>query len=83
MAVDDAELLALAGGDSSSDEETVQHTVTHRNANSPLPSIEVSQPSGARPSSSKSKMSPIPQARSGSSQAKVRKTHDSEEEGEA
>ena len=83
MAVDDAELLALAGGDSSSEEETPQQSTTQRNANSPLPSIEVSQPPSSRPSGSKPRPSPAPKVRSSSIKAPKARKDDSEEEGEA
>ena len=83
MAVDDAELLALAGGDSSDDEDTPQQTTINRNANSPLPSIEISQPSNSRPAASKPRPSPPSKMRGSSNQAKNTGKHDSEEEGEA
>ena len=72
MAVDDAELLALAGGDSS-DEETPSIT----KAASPLPSIEISRADSERFAASNSK----PSAR-GRTVKKTRKD-DSEEDGEA
>lgn len=80
MAVDDAELLALAGGDSSDDETPQQSSIAK--ANSPIPSIEVTQ---ARASSTnKTRSSPAARPRAGSSKVskKVRKG-ESEEEGEA
>ncbi|KAL9126279.1 MAG: hypothetical protein Q9217_004652 [Psora testacea] len=82
MAVDDAELLALAGGDSSED-DIPQQSIIQRNANSPLPSIEVSQTVNSRPSSSKPKLSPVPTRRGSSSKVKKSRKDDSEEEGEA
>ena len=82
MAVDDAELLALAGGDSSED-DTPQPTTTHRNANSPLPSIEVSQPANSRPTGSKPRLSPAVKISGSSSRIRKSRKDDSEEEGEA
>lgn len=80
MAVDDAELLALAGGDSS-DEETPQQSSIAK-ANSPIPSIEVTQVKA--PSANRSKSSPASRPRAGSSKAaKKAVKDDSEEEGEA
>ncbi|KAL9097958.1 MAG: hypothetical protein Q9163_006287 [Psora crenata] len=83
MAVDDAELLALAGGDSSSEDDTPQQTTTLRNANSPLPSIEVSQPTSSHPSNNKPGLSPAPKVRAGSSKVRQSRKDESEEEGEA
>ena len=83
MAVDDAELLALAGGDSSDEEGSSQQPSTHRNANSPLPSIEVSQAAGNRSAAGQDKVSPVPKQRSISGRAKPTRKHESEEEGEA
>lgn len=83
MAVDDAELLALAGGDSS-DEETPQQSTSMATAASPLPSIEISQADAKKFSASKAKPSPVPKARVGSHKAvKKARRDDSEEEGEA
>ena len=76
MAVDDAELLALAGGDSS-DEETPQQSTSVANAISPLPSIEISRADSERFAAGISK----PVAR-GKAVKKTRKD-DSEEDGEA
>ena len=83
MAVDDAELLALAGGDSSDEDPTPQQPTITRNANSPLPSIEISQATNLRATASKNKGSPTPKMRRASSKAKKPRKHDSEEEGEA
>ncbi|KAG8529450.1 uncharacterized protein KY384_006087 [Bacidia gigantensis] len=82
MAVEDDELLALAGGDSSDEEEIPQQPSTNRNANSPLPSIEVSQAPNSKPAGSKPRASP---AFRGGSSTKTKKSrrNDSEEEGEA
>ena len=76
MAVDDAELLALAGGDSS-DEETPQQSTSITKAASPLPSIEISRADSERFAATNSKSS----AR-GRAVKKTRKD-DSEEDGEA
>ena len=80
MAVDDDELLRLAGGDSSDEEEPSQQPSTNRNAYSPLPSIEISQAASNKPTEGKPRSSPA--ARS-SNKAKKSRKHDSEEEGEA
>ena len=76
MAVDDAELLALAGGDSS-DEETPQQSTSVANAVSPLPSIEISRADSERFAASNSR----PAVRRKAAK-KIRKD-DSEEDGEA
>ena len=83
MAVDDAELLALAGGDSSDEEDTQQQASTQRNANSPLPSIEISHTSTNRSSLGKGGFSPAPKPRSNSKMAAKAREPVSEEEGEA
>jgi len=77
MDVEDAELLALAGGDSS-DEEDTKPTITK--AVSPLPSIEISQPTF-----SGSNSTPRPSTKRGGSTKTMKKTRkdDSEEDGEA
>jgi len=80
MAVDDAELLALAGGDSSDEENPQQSSIAK--ANSPIPSIEVTQARG--PSNIKHKSSPVPRPHGSSSKTpKKAREDDSEEEGEA
>ena len=78
MAVADAELLALAGGDSSDEEGTPQKTT--RNANSPLPSIEVSH---APDRKSKHRPPFTSKSRGASGKAGMSRNVDSEEEGEA
>ncbi len=77
MDVEDAELLALAGGDSS-DEEDTKPTITK--ALSPLPSIEISQPNV-----SGSNSTPRSSTKHGGTSKAMKKTRkaDSEEEGEA
>ena len=77
MAVIDEELLALAG-DSSDEDDMPQSTA--RNANSPLPSIEIyhaNSSKGRKQSTSTSKV------RGGSSRIKTSYPPDSEDEGEA
>ena len=76
MAVDDAELLALAGGDSS-DEDTPQQSASVAKALSPLPSIEVSRADAEKFTAGSSKPSVRGQA------VKKRGKDDSEEDGEA
>lgn len=83
MAVDDAELLALAGGDSSDEEDTQEQTSTHRNANSPLPSIEISHSSNNRSSTGKSRHSPSLKPHGVFKMVKKSREPESEEEGEA
>lgn len=77
MDVEDAELLALAGGDSS-DEEDTKPTITK--AASPLPSIEISQPDVTESTST-----PRAINRRGGSTKAMKKTrkYESEEDGEA
>lgn len=76
MAVDDAELLALAGGDSS-DEETPQQSTSFAKAVSPLPSIEISRADSEKFVASSSKPSV------GRRTVKKTRNDDSEEDGEA
>ena len=78
MEVDDAELLALAGGDDSSDEETTEAPPTTAKAVSPLPTIALSPPH------TKDRSSMTPNAKRGdtSKPMKQRKA-ESEDEGEA
>ena len=80
MEVDDAELLALAGGDSS-DDETPQQNSNKPKAVSPLPSIEVSKADSEKAPSGSTK----PNRLKGGSNKLGRKglKDDSEEEGEA
>ncbi|KAK4693149.1 RNA polymerase-associated protein RTF1, partial [Lecanoromycetidae sp. Uapishka_2] len=77
MDVEDAELLALAGGDSS-DEEDTKPTISK--AVSPLPSIEVSQPAATGSNST-----PRVSTKRGGNNKAMKKTRkdDSEEDGEA
>ena len=83
MAVEDAELLALAGGDSSDEDDTPLEAVTHRNANSPLPSIEISQPSDSRQSTTKkAKASLSPNVMAKASKTKKARKRDSDEDDE-
>ena len=80
MEVDDAELLALAGGDDSSDEETTQAPPTAIKANSPLPTISFSPPHN------KDRSSVTPNASTkhgGASKAVKKRKAESEDEGEA
>ena len=79
MEVDDAELLALAGGDDSSDEETSQAPPATK-AISPLPTISFSPPH------TKERSSVTPNAstkRGGASKAAKKRKAESEDEGEA
>lgn len=76
MAVDDAELLALAGGDSS-DEETPQQSASVAKAVSPLPSIEISRADSERFAAGSGKP-----ATHGKAVKRISKD-DSEEDGEA
>ena len=76
MDVDDAELLALAGGDSS-DEESPQQSTSITKAASPLPSIEISRADSERFAASNSKPSARRRA------VKRGRKNDSEEDGEA
>ena len=80
MEVDDAELLALAGGDDSSDEETTQAPPTAAKVNSPLPTIALSSPH------TKDRSSVTPNAsakRGGTTKAVNKRKAESEDEGEA
>ena len=77
MAVDDAELLALAGGDSS-DEDTPPQPTSLAKAASPLPSIEISRADSERFVASSGKSSTR-----GTAVKKSRRKDDSEEDGEA
>ncbi len=77
MAVDDAELLALAGGDSSDDETPPQSTSIAKAA-SPLPSIEISRADSEKFIASNGRAS----IRGGDGK-KVRRMDDLEEDGEA
>ena len=77
MAVDDAELLALAGGDSS-DDDVQQATSSKAKAVSPLPSIEISKADSDRFAAVHNK----PGRSRGGPKKRARKD-DSEEEGEA
>lgn len=80
MEVDDAELLALAGGDDSSDEETTQAAPTAPQATSPLPTIALSPPNTKHRSS----LTPNASAkRGGASKAVKKRKAESEDEGEA
>lgn len=77
MAVDDAELLALAGGDSS-DEETPQQSASAAKAVSPLPSIEISRADSERFAAGSNKP-----ALWGEKAVQKTRKDDSEEDGEA
>ncbi len=77
MAVDDAELLALAGGDTS-DEETPPQSTSIAKAASPLPSIEISRADSEKFVASNGKASTR-----GTAVKKSRRKDDSEEDGEA
>ena len=80
MEVDDAELLALAGGDDSSDEETTQAPPTAVKANSPLPTIALSSPH----TKDRSSVTPNASAKRGvTSKAVNKRKAESEDEGEA
>lgn len=80
MEVDDAELLALAGGDDSSDEETTQAPSTAAKAISPLPTIALSPPK----TEDQSGMTPKVSAKhAGASKAVKNRKAESEDEGEA
>ena len=79
MEVDDAELLALAGGDDSSDDETTQ-APTATKAISPLPTISFSPPH----TKDRSSMTPKASTKSGGPSKAVKKRKaESEDEGEA
>ena len=80
MEVDDAELLALAGGDDSSDDETTQAPPTATKAISPLPIISFSPPH----TQDRSSMTPKASTKSrGPSKAVKKRKAESEDEGEA
>ena len=80
MEVDDAELLALAGGDDSSDEETTQAPPTAPQTTSPLPTIALSPPHAK----DRSSLTPNASAkRGGASKAVKNRKAESEDEGEA
>ena len=80
MEVDDAELLALAGGDDSSDEEPSQAPATTAKAISPLPTIALSPP----PAKDRSSLTPSASAkRGGASKAGKKRKAEFEDEGEA
>ena len=81
MEVDDAELLALAGGDDSSDEETTQAPPTAPQTTSPLPTIALSPPHTKDRSSLTPNASAKP--RGGTSKAVKKRKTESEDEGEA
>ena len=84
MDVDDAELLALAGGDSS-DEEKPPAQVPTAKAASPLPPTGSSQHYTKSPSVGLSNSTPNASAKAAGGSKHLRKTRkdDSEEEGEA
>lgn len=80
MEVDDAELLALAGGDDSSDEEITQAAPTTTKPISPLPTIALSPPH------TKDRSSVTPNAlakRKGTGKTVKKRKAESEDEGEA
>lgn len=80
MEVDDAELLALAGGDDSSDEETTEAPPTAAKAISPIPTIALSPPHVKDRSSA----TPNASAKRGSASKAVKnRKAESEDEGEA
>ena len=79
MEVDDAELLALAGGDDSSDEETTQAPPTAPQTTSPLPTIALSPPH----TKDRSSLTPNASKRGGASKAVKKRKAESEDEGEA
>lgn len=81
MEVDDAELLALAGGDDSSDEEITQAPTTLAKAVSPMPVGSSTQTNAKSPSG----VTPNTTAKRGPGTKGMKKTRkdDSEEEGEA
>lgn len=80
MEVDDRELLALAGGEDSSDEETTQALSTAAKALSPIPAVALSPPH------TKDRSSLTPNAsskRQGPSKTVKKRKAESEDEGEA
>ena len=80
MEVDDAELLALAGGDDSSDEDTPQAPPAVAKPISPLPSLSLSSPH----SKDQSSLTPNASAkRGGASKSLKKRKAESEDEGEA
>ena len=80
MEVDDAELLALAGGDDSSDDEPTQAPPTAPKAVSPLPPTTFSPPQ----IKDRSSVTPNTSAKHGGTSKSVRKRKaESEDEGEA
>lgn len=79
MEVDDAELLALAGGDDSSDEETTQAPPTVAKAISPIPAIALSPPH----TKDQSSLTPNASAKRGASKTVKKRKAESEDEGEA
>lgn len=82
MAVDDAELLALAGGDSS-DEETPQESGLKAKAVSPLPSIEISRTDSETFAASNNR-GPVSGSRgSAKTVKKTARKRESEDDGEA
>jgi hypothetical protein len=83
MDVEDAEILALAGGDSS-DEESPATAATAK-APSPLPPTSISQhhATGASPGMSNSTPNASSKVTGGSKRVKKARKDDSEEEGEA
>ncbi len=84
MDVDDAELLALAGGDSS-DEESPPAAASTAKAASPLPPTGSSQHYAKSPSVGVSNSTPNASAKvaGGTKRVKRARKDDSEEEGEA
>lgn len=80
MEVDDAELLALAGGDDSSDEDTTQAQPTAAKAISPLPTFALSPPH----TKDQSNLTPNASTkRGGASKSAKKRKAESEDEGEA
>lgn len=82
MAVDDAELLALAGGDSSDDDAPQQQNKKSK-AVSPLPSIEISRADSDKFAATHGKSAARGSRGIASKAAKKARKDDSEEEGEA
>ena len=80
MEVDDAELLALAGGDDSSDEDTPQAPPAPAKPISPLPTLSLSSPH----TKDQSSLTPNASAkRGGASKSLKQRKAESEDEGEA
>ena len=80
MEVGDDELLALAGGDDSTDEDTTQAPPTAVKANSPLPTISFSPPH----IKDRSSVTPSASTKHGGPSKGVKKRKaESEDEGEA